>query len=325
MKKVFLALFLFSLLFIMSCGEDDGGTVTVDVNGTVQIGGQSVSITNGLFGEYTEEGAYGATFIISDGPITYNSATDEASFEGDHLISVVIASAGDSFEAGTYPLDFTATKGALVITVNSSSEGLIGSGGSVEVSGSGNVFTLSFNVDLQDQSKLTGSVSGAFEVINIELEEEEEEEEEAENEIIFDGTSYEGTDGLLVDVGVEANIAPDHYTRKFAIANGAVSYESTGNFSISTSASFALIFGASSLGTGEFKTGEFQFRPSAGSVPDANFFFSGMFKANGVWTSINGGTMTISGTSPDYTVELDITLNGGKTVTGAFVGTFDVE
>lgn len=324
MKKVFLVFLLFSVTLFMSCGDDDSGTI-VDVNGTVQIGENSVSITNGLFGENTQDGAYGATFIISDGPVRYNTTEDEISFQGENLISLVIASTGDSFQPGTYPLEFTSTKGALVITANSSNQGLIGTGGSVEVSGSGNVFTITFNVDLNDETKLTGSVSGAFEIIELDFDEEEE-EEEVENGIIFDGTTYVGTDGLLVDVGVEADIAPNHYTRKFAISDKVLSYNSSsGNFSVRTDASFALVFGASSLGTDEFKTGEFQFRPSAGSVPDDNFFFSAMFKANGTWTSVNGGTMKISGTSPDYTVELDITLNGGEEVTGAFVGTFDVE
>ncbi|MFK7953346.1 MAG: hypothetical protein AB8B73_10915 [Ekhidna sp.] len=156
-------------------------------------------------------------------------------------------------------------------------------------------------------------------------EQEEMEEEDVTNEIIFDGTTFVGTDGLLIDVGVESNIAPGHYTRKFAISDKAISVSSSGGFSIRTNAEFALLFGASSLGTDGFKTGEFQFRPTAGSVPDANFFFSGIFKSGSSQIAVNGGTISISGTSPDYTVKLDLTLNGGKTVKGAFVGTFDIE
>ena len=156
---------------------------------------------------------------------------------------------------------------------------------------------------------------------------EEEEEEDVTNEIVFDGTTLIGTDGLIIDVGVESNIAPNHYTRKFAISDKALSVNSSGGFSFRTNAKFALVLGASSLGTNGFNTGDFQFRPSAGSVPDANFFFSSTFvDLDGVGQiAVNGGTISISGTSPDYTVKLDLTLNGGKTVEGAFVGTFDIE
>lgn len=146
------------------------------------------------------------------------------------------------------------------------------------------------------------------------------------NELNFDGTVLVGENGLISDIGVETK-TPDHYTYEFGISDGALQLSSTGNFQFQTNADFALVFGASSLGTSQFNTGVFPFRSAASSVPNSNFFFDGTFIDinNNSQLSVTGGTVTISGSSPNYQVAVDLSLNGGKKVTGAFIGTFKIQ
>ncbi len=143
------------------------------------------------------------------------------------------------------------------------------------------------------------------------------------NEILFDGETLVGENGIVVDLGD----SEDHYEVTFAISDGDINYiSSSGSFQFSTSADFYLLFGAASLGTDQFNTGTFQFRTVVDAVPDDNFFFSGSFKEGGSPAiNVTEGTITISGSSPNYTLQFDLTLTGDKKLTGAFVGTFELE
>ncbi len=148
--------------------------------------------------------------------------------------------------------------------------------------------------------------------------------EEIINEILFDGKTLVGENGVAVDVGSSEN----HYEFTFAISDGDINHVSgSGSIQFSTSAEFYLLFGAASLGTNQFNTGTFQFKSVIDAVPDDNFFFSGSFKEGGNSQTLNvtDGTITISGTSPNYTLQFDLTLTGDKKLTGAFVGTFTLE
>lgn len=144
------------------------------------------------------------------------------------------------------------------------------------------------------------------------------------NELLFDGTTLVGENGIAVDLGDSES----HYEFSFAISDGDINYTaSSGSFQFSTSSKFFLSFGAASLGTDQFGTGTFQFRSSVDATPDDNFFFSGTFIdiENSSTLSVTDGTITISGTSPNFTLQFDLTLTGGKKLTGAFVGTFELE
>jgi hypothetical protein len=146
------------------------------------------------------------------------------------------------------------------------------------------------------------------------------------NELNFDGTILVGKNGLISDIGVETK-TPNHYTYEFGISDGTLQLSSTGNFQFQTSSDFVLTFGASSLGTSKFNNGVFEFRSAASAVPNSNFFFDATFIDidKNSQLSVTGGTVTISGTSPAYTVAVDLTLLGGKKVTGAFIGTFEIK
>lgn len=144
------------------------------------------------------------------------------------------------------------------------------------------------------------------------------------NELFFDGTSLVGEEGIAVDRGQEEN----HYELSFAISDGNINYNaSSGGFQFSTSSKFIFSFGARSLGSSQFSAGTFEFRSVIDAVPDANYFFSGVLVDidNSNTHSVTDGTITISGSSPDYTLQFDVTFTDGKTLTGAFVGTFELE
>lgn len=144
------------------------------------------------------------------------------------------------------------------------------------------------------------------------------------NELFFDGTSLMGENGIAVDVGS----SDQHYEFDFGISDGDLAYNSSsGSFQFSTSSSFVVTFGAASFGSNQFNTGTFEFRSVIDDVPENSYFFSGTFIdiENSMTLSVTDGTITISGSSPDYALEFDLILTGGKTLTGAFVGTFELE
>ena len=144
------------------------------------------------------------------------------------------------------------------------------------------------------------------------------------NELFFDGTSLVGMEGIAVDRGEDE----DHYEFAFAISDGSMNYNaSSGGFQFSTSSQFIFSFGAASLGSSQFSTGTFEFRSVIDAAPDGNYFFSGAFVdiENSSTHLVTNGTITISGSSPDYTLQFDVTFADGKTLTGAFVGTFELE
>ena len=171
MKKLLLIL---SISFIASCGKDDAVEIEAGLSGTLMFNGNSITISDGLFGELSEDGQYAATFLLSDAPVSYDTENEQASFEGDYLINVVIYAEGDAFEAGNYnvatldsPIE---DKTAFVVVAdadNASSGGALAIDGTINIQGSGNEFTLTFAVDFENEVELVGSTSGDFEVVII--------------------------------------------------------------------------------------------------------------------------------------------------------------
>ncbi len=144
------------------------------------------------------------------------------------------------------------------------------------------------------------------------------------NELTVGGQAFTGTDGLIIDIGSIVT----HYQYTIGISDASLDVSSSGNgFRFSTSSSFLISFGAASFEPDAFQTGEFSYLSSIDTVPLDNYFFSGTFTNVDTGTTLNitGGTITISGTSPNFTVQFDVDLQGGEKITGAYVGAFDIQ
>ncbi|WP_421763336.1 hypothetical protein [Ekhidna sp.] len=174
MKKLLFTLSVFALLLITSCGKDDEVQVDIGVSGNLVFDGNEIVITDGLYGEISEGGEYAATFFLSDAPISFNAETEQANFQGDYLINVIIYSQSESFESGNYnvaTLDGEVSdKSSFVVVAdvnNASSGGVLAVDGTVNIQKSGDVFTLTFAIDFEGDTELTGNATGNFEVVDI--------------------------------------------------------------------------------------------------------------------------------------------------------------
>lgn len=174
MKRILFILTILSVIIVTSCGSDDDPVIELGLSGTLTYDGNTVTISDGLFGEVSEEGEYAATFFISDADLSYNPSSNQANFQGEVLVNVLIYSESDAFEAGNYDVvtldGEVADKSALVLfaDVNNASEGgAFATGGTINIQGSGTNFTLTFAVDFDNDIELVGSVNGNFERIEI--------------------------------------------------------------------------------------------------------------------------------------------------------------
>ncbi|MEP5613788.1 MAG: hypothetical protein ABJP45_16160 [Cyclobacteriaceae bacterium] len=162
-----------------------------------------------------------------------------------------------------------------------------------------------------------------------------EEEIEEMSEIFFKGSTWLPTSGLVIDNGEIGN----HYNLELGITDGNL-VSQFGRISISTTmnsgSTFALAFFMSSFGTDQFSSGTFEFvNQWEVSQSEGNVFFSGEFiEMNNTQIvamhPLSGGTISISGTIPDLTLELDLELlqSGSPTplkLTGKYSGSFEFE
>lgn len=174
MKKLLLIVSCIGLSFLMSCGSDDAVEVETGLTGTITFDGAELTASDGLFGEASDEDGYAATFFISDGELTYDPAQEQATFQGEYLINVIIYNTGSAFESGNYSIASLdspiSDKSAFVVyadVANASSGGSLATGGTVNIQGSGNVYTLTFAVDYGNDVELVGTISGTFERVEI--------------------------------------------------------------------------------------------------------------------------------------------------------------
>ncbi|MEP1035378.1 hypothetical protein [Ekhidna sp.] len=174
MKKIFLAISILSTLLITSCGSDDTVEIELGLSGTLTYSGTEISASDGLFGEVADGGEYAASFFISNAPITFNAESNQANFQGEYLINIVIYREGDAFASGNYNVATLGSpvedKSAFVVYAdldNASSGGILAIGGTINIQGSGNNFTLTLAVDFENDVELVGNVAGEFERIEI--------------------------------------------------------------------------------------------------------------------------------------------------------------
>lgn len=162
MKKLFSSVSFLSLLFLISCSKDDN-EVSIGLKGTISIDSQNYEISNGAMATGTILGVSSDVFTLSDD--VFN--TEDGTFQGKLMITMITVSRGDSFEPGIYTLDAEANDFVALVFVNivdgSSEDDLVGESGTVRITGSGSNYTLVFEIEFEDSTKMTGSATGGFE------------------------------------------------------------------------------------------------------------------------------------------------------------------
>lgn len=136
------------------------------------------------------------------------------------------------------------------------------------------------------------------------------------NQLTLGDKTYDISNGAFIDLGETEGL----YQGSFGLADATIS-ANTSSFSVGSSASIRVIFNLASVGTGSLKEGSY----SEGDVlgPDAGkVYFVAQIIADGTSYTASGGTIDLRGSSPNFTVNFNLQLSGGKTLTGGFQGAF---
>lgn len=166
MKKTILFLAVLSLFMLSSCGDDDGddNNVTVGLSGTVMYDGSSYAIANGIFSLSVEDGNAEGEFFLADGVIE-PTATGVSTGDSDIIISIVATSTGTTtLSSGDYQTSTNVPAQYVDVQVTTSSGSKQAfTGGTVNISGSGNTYNITFDVPFGQGVELSGTVSGTYE------------------------------------------------------------------------------------------------------------------------------------------------------------------
>lgn len=135
------------------------------------------------------------------------------------------------------------------------------------------------------------------------------------NQITIGDQTFDITNGGFIDLGESEGARQG----AFALADASISI-SQSSFSVGTSSSIRIVLNlvalGSSLSSGTYTEGDV-LSPDAGKV-----FFISLIQADGTSYNVDSGTINFSGSSPDFTISFDLTLEGGEKLTGGFTGTF---
>lgn len=145
------------------------------------------------------------------------------------------------------------------------------------------------------------------------------------NQVTFDGTAYVLVDGLIYDYGSgsPSRGTSTHYNYDFYISDDQIVDGETGvNATILI---YAELFAAGSTG---FSTGTFTYtdRSMTGSTDGNNFFdYAQVVFPNGTIHMASSGTITVSGTEPNYSLDFNLNFPNSVKLTGSYTGTFEIE
>ena len=143
------------------------------------------------------------------------------------------------------------------------------------------------------------------------------------NEVTFDGEVYTTSGGLILDSGTQGGT---HYNYNFYVTDGEISLNGN-TLEISASTNFYVYASLVSVGPDSFTPGNFEYTTSFQLI-DKNIFVAPVIYVRGESgfdsTLGTGGTITVSGSGPNYTVTYDITF-GSKILKGTYSGTFDIQ
>ena len=135
------------------------------------------------------------------------------------------------------------------------------------------------------------------------------------NQITIGDQTFDITHGGFIDLGETEGTKQG----AFALADAEVTISQT-SFSVSSSSSIRIVFNlvalGSTLSSGSYSEGDVV-SPDAGKV-----FFISLVQADGTSYTVNDGTINFSGSSPNFTVKFDLSLENGEKLTGGFKGEF---
>ena len=164
MKKLIALSMLLSTAIFISCGDDDD-TSTVALSGNVTFGGQSYTISSGILTETLTSSGVEGQFFLADGTITA-SGGGASSSDSEIIIAVRAISEGSTtIDNGSYEVNRQVTSQYAFVTVTAGSSSSVQSfvGGTIDISGADNTYSLTFNdVTFGGGIGLTGSVNGTF-------------------------------------------------------------------------------------------------------------------------------------------------------------------
>ncbi|BDD11790.1 hypothetical protein FUAX_42220 (plasmid) [Fulvitalea axinellae] len=154
------------------------------------------------------------------------------------------------------------------------------------------------------------------------------------NSVTLNDASYTLSDGLFIDYGA----GQTHYNKDFYVIDGQFVQQTTNgsNGYDVENAKLMIVAEMYSLGTEKFVPGTFEYIDGQTATPDdvkdISFFYpalavidsndDGKFTQTDTSFPIKGGKVTVSGTSPNYEVSYEVTLDNGKTMKGSFSGAF---
>jgi hypothetical protein len=142
------------------------------------------------------------------------------------------------------------------------------------------------------------------------------------HEFNLDGTVLIGQNGAISDFGLSKDSL--YYNYFFGISDAKVFLNNNGSLGFLSTSKFWISFLTESYGS-SFSTGEYPFISDISSIPLKKFIKHISVVNKGKRLPVTGGTITILGGYPTYTIVADLTLEGGKKFTGDFTGKFDIK
>jgi hypothetical protein len=146
----------------------------------------------------------------------------------------------------------------------------------------------------------------------------------ANNSVAYNGTSYSIDNGAIIDWGTDG----EHYNYDIFLADGEIDFETN----TATGASIIVYAELFSPGDSDFSAGTFIYNAS-GNVSGKYYFemLQVMTDSNNnrrldehdEILNVTGGKVTTTGKPSNFSMELDVTLDNGKTLKGNYSGSYD--
>jgi hypothetical protein len=161
----------------------------------------------------------------------------------------------------------------------------------------------------------------------------------------YNGSKYTIKKGFYQDGGPMDLVGDDdsHYNQNFFLTDGNVTLKEDGNFENPGDAKILFMAGLLSPGTTGFKTGTYEYSNIfqdetllSESAFDAKYRNRNVMLLSFIIAdtdgdknfeeedpqNVTGGTIKVSGTKPNYTLEYDLTLEGNKKLKGQYTGNY---